>query len=514
MIRKMKKEKIRYAGIVHFVAIRRMLGMFLLLLVFLPACEYDFPSGSEQYAPGTLDLTSFVVVGDDYIAGFMDGALYTEGQQHSVAALFADVLQEAGMTMFCQADILSPNGRNEYEQEGPGIRGRYVLRYADEQAAEPEIITLEGEKVPPYNGERRAIRDLSIPFLKSWQVDDAVLLQNKYYERMALPAPDDLLTARIRSLQPTTFLLWIGMSDIMGYATSGGMGDTLFTGPGHPAEDDLTPADLFREKVDELTDALLAVPESKGIILSLPDFDDFPFFYYYAYDFIKLPGKQLALARSMYRDFNEAVTANNQDPANPKRPYIDFNDNGYTPYPQPVVVVDSTLPDAVYPDGRPLEKYRQLQEGEMVLMSMPRDLLQYGLGSMIPLPSRYYLSSQQIHTIRRRAEAFNAVLREKVAEYPGRLVLVDVGPRLHEVALTGKLNGWGRPQSEDYLQVAGVPLQARLELYSIYSLDGLHLNSRGNAWLTSLIVSATEQAFGSSLPSVDINNCKGNVPLY
>ena len=514
MIRKMINEQAPSGRGDHAAGIRVVLTAFLLLLALLTACEYNFPEAGEEYDPGTLDLSSFVVVGDDYLAGFMDGALYTEGQQHSAAALFAGSLQKAGMTMFCQADILSANGRNVYTQEGPGIRGRYVLKYADGQAGGPEIITLDGEAVPPYEGERRAVRDLSIPFLKSWQVDDLSLKDNVYYERMALPAPDDLLTARIRLLQPTTFLLWTGMSDIMGYAASGGAGDTLFAGPGHPAEEDLTPEDLFRAKVDELTDALLAVPGSKGIVLALPAFDDFPFFYYYAYDFIKLPGKELSLARSMYRDFNEAVTANNQDPANPKRPYIDFNDNGYTPYPQPVVVVDSTLPDATYPDGRPLEKYRQLQEGEMVLMSLPRDLLQYGLGSLIPLPPRYYLSRRQIGTIRHRVEAFNAVLREKVAAYPGRLVLVDVGPRLHAIALTGKLNGWGRPQSEDHPQVAGVPLQARLELYSIYSLDGLHLNSRGNAWLTSLIISTTEQAFGSSLPPVDVNNCKGNVPLY
>jgi hypothetical protein len=489
-------------------------SLILFLLMLLTGCEYEFPSTEREYSPGTLDLSSFVAVGDDYLAGFMDGALYTEGQQNGVSAIVADVLRQSGLEDFPRADICSANGMNVYDHRGDGIRGRYVLRYPDNQAEEPEITTLQGEEIPPYEGDVTAIRDLTIPFLKVWQVDEPSLLQNKYYERMALPAPEDLLTSRIRSLQPTSFLLWIGMSDIMGYAVSGGMGDTLLTGGADPGSTDLTPLDLFREKVDRLTEALLAVPESKGVIVTLPAFDDFPFFYYYAYDFIKLPGEKLPLARSMYKEFNEAVTASNQHPANPKRPYIDFNDNGYTPYPQPVVVHDSTLPDAYYPDGRPLEKYRQLQEGEMVLMSLPREMLQYGLGSLIPLGEQYYLNARQVSALRRRVEDFNTVLREKAAAYPGRLALAEVGEALHHVAMTGKLNGWGKPQSEEIPAVDGVPLQARLELYSIYSLDGLHLNSRGNAWIANMIVKATEQAFGSQLPPVDVNNYKGNVPLH
>ena len=491
-------------------------GWLLFVLLFslgtFWGCEYDFPSTQVEYDPGMLDPTSFVAVGDDYLAGFMDGALYTEGQQNSVAAIFAGSLAKAGMEKLSQADILSPNGFNVYEQKN-GLQGRYVLKYPDAQAEEPEIVTLPGEAIVPFDGDRNALNDLTIPFLRSWQVDNPVLANNPYYARMALPAPQDLLPARIQALQPTTFLLWIGMADIMGYAVSGGAGDTLTTGPGDPAPEDLTSVTLFREKVDLLTETLLAVPESKGVILTLPAFDDFPFFYYYPYDFIKLPGSKLSLARETYREFNDAVAANNMDPANPKRPFIDFNDNGYNPYPQPVVVHDSTLPDAYYPDGTPLEKYRQLTEDELVFMNLPKDLLQYGLGSLIPLPEKYYLSATQIETLRHRVEAFNDVLREKVEEYPGRLVLVDVHTPLHEIAVTGKLNGWGKPQSEEIHQVEGVPLQARLELYSIYSLDGLHLNQRGNAWLTSLIVKAVEDNFGSKLPPVDVNNHRGNVPI-
>ena len=83
-----------------------------LVSLFLWSCEYNFPAEETVYDAGRLDLTSFVVVGDDYLAGFMDGALYTAGQQSSPGAILAGLLQQTGMGMFCQADILSENGLN------------------------------------------------------------------------------------------------------------------------------------------------------------------------------------------------------------------------------------------------------------------------------------------------------------------------------------------------------------------------------------------------------------------
>ncbi len=487
-----------------------------LLLVFLltaGGCSYDFPEGKEEYTAGELDLSSFVVVGDDHPAGFMDGAYYLAGQQHSPGVILASLLQQAGMGMLEQAVIPSVNGLNVYEDNSHGLKGRYELVYPDRETETPVIVPTAGESIPPYEGDPAAVRDLAVPFLTSWQLDDPVaLMANPYYTRMALGHDQETLIARVRSLHPTTFLLWLGMSDILGYAASGGEGDTLPTGKVGPT--DLTPVPLFEEKVTRLVETLLEDPRAKGVIINLPRFDDLPYFYFYSYDFIKLESKMVALAKTMYRDFNDAVAANNSDPNNPKRPYIDFNDNGYTLYPQRVVVVDTTLPDAYYPDGRPLEKYRQLEEDELVLLSFPTEMLKYGMGSLIPLPERYYLRRSQVAALARRTEAFNEVLRRQAEQHPGRLVLVDIATPLHAIAMTGKLNGWGKPASDAHYEWDGVPLTARLGLYSIFSLDGIHLNKRGNAWLVTYVRQAMLEAFATRLPSVDVNNHPGNIPRY
>ncbi len=490
-------------------------GFSVILALLIPGgCQYDFPETANQYQADNLDLSSFVGVGDDYLAGFMDGALYDEGQQHSITAIFAGQLEKIGLQTFHQAGIQSVNGYNEYASDSAHLYGRYIYVFKDNQSEAPVIVTTTGEKVKSFSGDKNSLNDFSIPFLRIFQIDDPGLKTNKYYKRMAAEPSISTLLSQVKNRKPTFFVLWIGMSDILGYATSGGAGDSLPAVPAQMSPPDLTPATLFESRLNILLSSLLSQPDSKGVILSLPDIDDLPFFYYYSYNFIKLRGSKWTLANAFYHDFNLAVTENNQNPANAKRFYISFNDNGATPYPQPVVVEDSSLSDAFYPDGKPLPKIRQLKEGEMVFMNMPGEMLQNGLGSLIPVPGKYYLTKAQIKTIKSRIRVFNNILIEKVKANPGRLAFIDVRETIHEIANTGRLNGWGRPASDAILNFNGVPLNGRLKLNSIYSLDGLHFNQRGNACLVNQIIQGINKTFQSKIPEVDVNAYKGNVPVY
>ncbi len=512
MLQNMGKYFMR--GFRKIPGVYRVLYFSLLFILLLSACEYKFPENTQVYEADNLNLNSFVVAGDDFMAGFMDGALYDDGQQHSVASVIAERLQKTGLESFHQGEIGSVNGYNVYASDPGHVYGKYIYKYPDDQAKDPVIIPTQGEEVQPYPGDKRFLNDFSVPFLRMWQIDDSSLDTNIYYHRIADDPGVSTWLSQLDQAQPTFFLLWAGMSDILGYAASGGIGDSLPADPGHMSDHDLTPAGVFSEKLDVLLTTLLKQPDSKGVLLSLPDFADLPYFYFFPYDFIKLPGSMYSLATSTYRDFNKAVTLNNQDPSKPKRPYISFNDNGATPYPQPVVVVDESLPDAQYPDGRPLEKVRQLHENELVLMGFPQDMLQYGLGSVIPLPEKYYLDEARIRTLHKRTEDFNAILLQKSLEHPGRLIYVDISESIHEIAETGKLNGWGRPPVNEVFAFEGVPLQGRLELYSIFSLDALHFNQRGNAYIARKVIDKINRAFQCKIPQVDVNAFKGNVPLY
>jgi S-(hydroxymethyl)glutathione dehydrogenase/alcohol dehydrogenase len=101
-------------------------------------------------------------------------------------------------------------------------------------------------------------------------------------------------------------------------------------------------------------------------------------------------------------------------------------------------------------------------------------------------------------------------LAEKIIEITGQSgadVVIDNTGSTDMINLAYKL-----AKSDGRIVLVGVPKKG--DNISIYSLDGLHFNSRGNAWLTSFVVRELENAWESSLPGVEVNNYRGNVPLY
>jgi len=198
-------------------------------------------------------------------------------------------------------------------------------------------------------------------------------------------------------------------------------------------------------------------------------------------------------------------------PGNELRPFIDFNDNGFTQYPQPVVVQDESLSDGYYPDGTPLPKIRQLEPGELLLLSLPLDQVENnGLGSFVPISEKYYLNEDKILIIQSRINAYNAVISQIVNDYKDRIVLLDLNTSINELALTGKIDAWDVPSSSEVFSYDGVPIKADLSLNSIFSLDGLHFNQKGNAFVTNKIIEIINYSFNANIPTVDINNFVGN----
>ncbi|NOY37164.1 MAG: hypothetical protein GXO83_06275 [Chlorobi bacterium] len=483
--------------------------------VLLAGCRYEFPAPAKNADSGDLSLKSVIFVGDDYLSGFMDGALYSEGQQHGISAILAGTFGDAGMEAFVQADIGAVNGYNFYVSDSGNIKGKYVLVYAEPIDQEPVITVLPGEPVEDYNGDKTLVTDLSIPFLKSFQFGWQTVPDNIYYPRIAANPGTFSLLDQVAIHHPETFVLWMGMSDLLGYAVSGGAGDSIpVSSPRLFGPDDLTPVAVYRTALEEVVSALLVEPQAKGVIFTLPSFEDLPFFYYYSYDFMKLTGSQLGLANTFYADFNNAVLINNMTSGNPQRPFIGFNDNGYTQYPQSLVVTDYSLPDAYYPDGIPLPKIRNLAEGEKLLLDIPVDKITQGYGWLVPVEEKYYLNLAQVRTLQNRVVAYNQAIEDVAAMYPGRLAVADIRETIHNIAETGKLNGWGKPSSSEEYHFDGVPLTGRLGLNSIFSLDGLHFNQRGSAYVSFLAVKAINDAFGASLSLVDVNDFKGNIPRY
>ena len=488
--------------------------IYFILIGFLVSCSYEFPVTDEEFSSGNIDLTTYIAVGDNYSAGFMNGALYTSGQANSFPAILSGqfAMVSSNNDEFLQPVVSSENGYNPIVSEPAHFYGKWIYEFSNVTDTDPIRRLTPGELLETFTGEKNRIRNFSVPLVKSFQIDRADLSENIYYERFAVNPGTGTLLNDIMSTNPSFFTVWLGMYDVLNFAMSGGSGDIdPPSDPDQIREYDLTPVDVFEESISEIIEGLLENPETKGVIATLPYISDLPFFYFRQYNFMRLDNSKLSQARNFTTPFNLAVIAHNMEPDNEPRPMIDFNDNGATLYPQPLIVIDESLCDAVYPDGSTLPKIRQLTEEELVLFTISEtEVNQGGLGSIIPVGEELYLTENQVHYLRTRIDSYNQVINALADEYNDRIVVVDLNSIIHEISMTGKIDAWGVLSTQEQFDFNGVQLGARLGYNSIFSLDGLHFNSRGNAFVANQFIQKINDNFGSNIPLIDVNQFVGN----
>ncbi|NQU87070.1 MAG: hypothetical protein HQ541_15040 [Mariniphaga sp.] len=485
----------------------------LFLFVISVSCGYDFPENdiSSQYNFGEINTEKFVSIGDDFSAGVMNGALYTEGQQSSIPALIARQIAEVNEISFIQPNIDAGNGYNYYRSNSSEIFGKWIYQFSDKTSAEAQIVLTTGESITTYAGDVSNLNNLSIPFLKLSHISNNGLSANPYYERITKNPGQSTLANDIISSNPTFFYAWLGMNDILNYAINGAVsqeGDIF-------SEIKYTSVVEFEDNFDNLIDNLLQNQDCKGVIGNIISINDLPFFYTKPFNFLKLENGQISAAKSAIQlnKFNNGVSLHNPTaPDEDKRPFIGFEDNGlYNLYPQRLIIIDESLSDAYYPDGTPIPKYRQLIEGEIALFSITDEMVESGYGYKIPLSDKYVLTLNEIEEIQSVISSYNNIINRKVQQYPDKLVLADIGKEVHKIAITGTYDAWGQVQDNTIYYSNGIPIEGALGLNSVFSLDALHFNNRGNAFIANVFINAVNDKFSAFIPEADINDFPGNV---
>lgn len=483
------------------------------IFIFSEACTYQFPEEkiptSEDF--GDLNTEQVIALGDDYFAGVMDGALYTAGQENSIPALIVNQINKIQPIQFNQPEIDSENGYNLYQSGEEQIFGKWIYQYKSLNSDSPVLMLTQGEPVKSFEGDRSSLSNFSIPNLYITKLNKPSLSTNPFYQRIAREPGESNLFSDIIETNPTFALIWIGMNDFLGYSITGGVKGEYSGYDDWQLPAELTSIDTFSKILNELIEGLLQNPECKIAIGNLISIQSLPFFYIRPYNQLFLTNTQLGPARERYQQFNLAVAEYNRTvPSEKQRPFIDFYDNGWNLHPQPMVVLDNSLPDATYPDGRALEKFRQLSKLEMVLYSVTNEMIEQGYGSLFPLSEEFYLSGDKIIEIEQNIADFNSIIRRATEMNQDRIVLVDVASKAGEIANTGKTDAWGDPLNNEIIYSEGVPVEGSLGMNSIFSLDGLHFNSRGNAFAANEFIRAINQHFHAKIPLLSINNYKGN----
>jgi hypothetical protein len=431
--------------------------LIILSLAIFTACEKKIDE--FEVTTGSANFTKYIAAGNSMMAGYADGALYKTAQSYSIPAIIAAQLQLAGSGTFVQ-----PVVNSEYGVDYPGSGPRLVLGYSTgcDGVVSLAPIPFIGQKDPvaPVGYQ---VNNLGIPGAKSFHLLYPGYAQlNPYYARFAT-APGNAVVNEIAPLNPTFFTIWLGDNDVLSYAITGGVGDTI-----------TSPA-FWGQAMGGVLQALTA-NGAKGVIATIPNITSIPFFTTVPYNGLVLPRQSLVDSVNMAMGLYQ----------------LPFT---YTLGQNPFLVDDPTSP-------HPLFKVRQLKQGELVLLTVPQDSIKcYGMGiisklTFLPwgIPSQYVLTEDEVANITAAVTAYNEIIKQSLAPTFG-LGVVNMNTVL------------------EYLQGGiiwdGIEMSAKFVTGGAFSLDGIHMNPRGSAVAANYYIRAINEKFGSTIPEVNIGSYPG-----
>lgn len=482
--------------------------LFVLVLcnVLVSGCGYTPPEpaidpSNPRVPPvaGTADFSKYVAIGDSYTSGFMDNALYLDGQQQVYAAILAGRIRLVNSEAVFNFPALGAPGGAGFGQVVPGTsipvgRLRFIL---PECAVNPSatktlglrpVPTVPGEPLTPYSGDRAALNNFSAPGTKIFHslvrgYGANPIQGNPFYWRFA-SAPTASLLEDALAARSTFFTYWLGNTDVLTYAISGGNGNP---NPGiNPASyelNDMTDPQVFAGMLQASLNALLASSaNSKGAIATIPEITNLPFFRVVnagltsggeraALPF-QLSAAQAAGLNAAYARFGPAAAG------------VNFKE-GKVNY--PVVATGAGL--------RHMDPTK-----DFLTFLVPQDSLllgpisacnpgqRGGWGITRPIPGQFVLDATEVGLVQERIAAFNQTIRQQAASRADRLALVDIH------ALLGNLSA----------------VRNSIAPGGYFSLDGVHPNPRGQALVANEFIKAINGRFGSTLPPVLVRSYRQN----
>jgi len=424
-------------------------------LTLITTCkpDLDIPTPS----PGSADFRKSIALGDNFLCGYQDGALYLKGQQHSVSALLADQFALAGGGSFSQPlmpddfgiglnmkpweNIYFTKSTLGYRTDCNGITNISPLNSILSVASATAYL------VPVSS----SVDNFSAPFLKTASLFDpqtGTSTGNIFYHRFASTPGTSTVVSDAVSADASFIIIWTGMEDIYDYARLGGYNRTIPS----PAQ--------FELHLDSFL-SVLTTNGAKGIIATIPSLQSFPFY-------------SLIPPRGLHLD---AVFADSLNTATGNIFNYTEGQNGFA---------------LEVPPGS--GNYRQMGAGENILLSIPLDSLKcFKMGVFYGIPDRYSLDSSEVELINQAIVAYNQIIIQKAATY--NFALADMNSFFNSVASGIKWDG--------------VDYNTEFISGGFFSLDGYHPNQKGYALIANEFIKAVNEKYGSTIPPVNCQTCDG-----
>lgn len=501
--------------------------IFIASIFFLVSCESEFKNSvedNEVYSTGEADFSNFVSVGNSLTAGFADNALYIEAQENSYPNILATQFSLVGGGEFVQP-LMEDNvgGLLLNGNPLPGFGSRLVL---STQSGSPAPAPLaESPQTDIANMVPGPINNLGVPGAKSFHlglngygdITKVGSIANPYFVRFASSANASVIEDAVAQ-NPSFFSLWVGNNDVLGYATSGGTGvdQTGNIDPTSYASNDITDPTVFASVYDGYVNALSS-SASGGVLYNIADVTSIPFFTTVPNDALVLDAETATNLTGFFQVvagiFAQALIIQGLPPdqaqALAAQYAIQFNEGP-----------NRFLIDVPVSETNPLG-FRQMEENELLLLTIDQAALSQGYGSVIltpevlqilgliqqggtPSPEQSQLildavsgiddadalDTSELNTISNARIAYNGVI-ESIAQNKN-LAFVDVDQLLIE--------------SQNGVPFDAGVMSSDFVTGGAFSLDGVHLTPRGYAYIANATIQAINETYGSTLPTVNIGD--------
>ncbi len=445
---------------------KRQYLYILFLLPLLLACKPKAPTYVVD--AGTADFTKFIAIGDGHTAGYMDDGLSLDGQKNSLGAILQQQLIMAGAPAIEMPWMSDQN-------IGLNVNGlsRLILGYKTDcqgiSSLSPVRVSLQGEtsafSSSAYNPSKK-YSNFGVPGLRlidmvSTAFGNINLPQhNAFFARMSkdqfnLPGSGNYSSVQENIFDggyPTFCSIYLGIEDVLPYARSGATQHPMSPLAGFPGVG-------FEESLTQLCEQLSS-QNVKAVIATIPNISDWPFFNTIPYNGLTLDAEKAASLNQIYNPIGISFVV------------------GANPF----MVAD---PNAGMFGVRPAVP------GEKILLTAPLDSVKCNqMGSIFPFRNEFVLTTDELATIQLRIDEFNAVIRQKATTYG--FALVETGD-FYDKLTTG-------------FTYNGATLSAKFVSGGAFSLDGIHLNPRGNALLANEFIKAINKKFSAKIPLINALN--------
>jgi len=499
--------------------IKNFKWLLLVSLTFV-ACtnDDDVLVMEEPVSAGSANFTKYVALGDSFAAGYSDGALFVEAQKGAYPNILAQQFAEAGGGAF--STPLMGDNIGGLLLGGNVIAGqRLYFNGSAPVAVSGAPTTNVATKVTGPFG------NLGVPGAKSYHLvaagygnvaGVAAGLANPYYARFATSATSTVLADAVAQT-PTFFSLWIGGNDVLGFATSGGIGVNQ-TGNMNPAtygSNDITDPTVFASVYNSLVTGLTA-NSAKGVVANLPYVNTLPFFTTVPVSPLSpatLGANLSTLNAQLYGPLKQALTVFGAGDRINLLSATAAN---------PLLIRDESLPNlsaqltaaftptlgaqtaAFY--GAVFGQARQTTSADLVLLTTqsaigaaptaansglgiapPAPLNSFGIS--YPLQDMHVLIPSEIAQIKVATDAYNVSIKA-IADAKG-LAFVDAKAIMDKLSTTGIVGN-------------NFTMTSQFVFGGSFSLDGVHPSPRGYALISNAFIDAINAKYSSTLKKVDL----------